>query len=173
MDELHHNILKEQEKEAVLKGYATSHGVSIGSLRASHLAPSAHQSPRGAVPPTSPQRTTQFYNLTPPVSPRNLTSSFQQSSTNIPPEPVVPDEQRHYSHIPHAPKRSKTKKLSKTKYTGGRTYKIGKFHKMTDTDLDDKIDEQHQMDVDDAEMQQKQVEIKRNGFNETISRFNG
>ena len=35
---------------------------------------------------------------------------------------------------------------------------------MTDSTLDDKIEEQHAMDVDDAEMQQAQAESKQRHF---------
>ena len=45
MDELHHAMLKEQEKEAILKGYASSHNVSLASLRAHHMAPSEYTAP--------------------------------------------------------------------------------------------------------------------------------
>ena len=110
MDELHHNMIKEQEKEAVLKGYATSHHTSISSLRSHHLAPSLNGDPGSSTtqhfdfstPPQSPRQSqTQYYNLTLPQSPR------QQPLT----PPVIPSVHQHYAHIPDPPNQSATRKV--------------------------------------------------------------
>ena len=117
MDELHDNMLKEQEKEAVLKGYATSHHTSISGLRSHHLAPSLTGNPGSATPqqfnfatpPQSPRQSqTQYYNLTPPQSPR------QQPLTPQPTPPVIPSVHQHYAHIPDPPKQSVTRKVKTT-----------------------------------------------------------
>ena len=99
MDELHHNMLKEQEKEAVLKRYATSHHTSISSLRSHHLAPSLNGNPGSATP--------QHFNFatTPPQSPR------QQPLTPQPTPSVIPSVHQHYAHIPDPPKQSVTRKV--------------------------------------------------------------
>ena len=163
MDELHHNIIREQEKEAVLKGYATSHHTSISSLRSHHLAPSLNGNPGSATPqqfnfatpPQTPrQNHTQYYNLTPPQSPR------QQPLTPQPTPPVIPSVHQHYAHIPDPPKQSVTRKV-KTTIEKKEMKKNRKFERMADDDFDNKVKEQHEMNVDDAELLQQQADRKR------------
>jgi hypothetical protein len=131
--------------------------VSLQSLRAHHLAPSVepsaneqffdaeefHDASSQAPPPTITRQITptQYYNLTPPRSPR---------------QDVNPEVQRHYDSVPDAPTRSKTKKMIKT-------FRVrkNKFLGITDTTIDDTMQRQHDMDVDDAEMQQAQIESKQ------------
>ena len=143
MDELHHNMIKEHEKEGILKGYATSHNLSLANLRAHHLAPpgapsSYHTpdtSPRTRYPDASPATiypnpspTTQYYQLSPPPSPR--------SAASTPPPPLVPivtSVQRHYVAVPEVPRQSITRKTKKLNNKEGKPYRVHKFSKMTDT----------------------------------------
>ena len=117
MDELHHNMLKELEKEGILKSYASSHNVSLASLRSHHLAPSEHSEP-------TPQA--EFFDLTPPPSPRNQHSQtelhhhyHQHSQTEIHQQSqqsqteVLPEVQQHYQQVPEAPRQSKYIKVKK------------------------------------------------------------
>ena len=115
MDELHHNMIKEHGKEGILKGYAASHHLSLQSLRAHHLAPAGppsvyhssddfhtpQSSPRGVMPQEPPQ----YYNLTPPPSPRQDPSVV----------PIVPSIQRHYISVPEAPTQSMNRKVKRNK----------------------------------------------------------
>ena len=151
MDELHTNMLKEQEQEAILKGYASSHNVSLGSLRAQHLAPSSHNSPRAAAMPPPTASPTQHFYLTPPQSPR------QQPATPQPTPPFVfPDIQQHYQSIPKRVKQSITRKITIPKVK-----KVNnKFKDMHDDKLDDKIEEEQDMHVDDAEMRERNAQAK-------------
>jgi hypothetical protein len=155
MDELLHNMLKEHDKEAVLKGCASSHHTSLSSLRVHHLAPSQYGNPgpatpqqfNFATPPQSPRQSqTQYYNLTPPQSPRQK-----------PAPPVFPSAQPHYAHIPNPPKQSATRKVKNT--IEKKTHK--KFERMADDEFDNKVKEQHDMNVDDAELLQQQADRKR------------
>jgi hypothetical protein len=95
MDELHHNMMKEHDKENLIKSYAASHNMSAASVRS--FFHSVNSSPRG--PPT------QYFNLTPPQSPRNMDTSQH---------PVDPSEQQHFDYIPEPPKQSINKKTKKT-----------------------------------------------------------
>ena len=102
MDELHHKMIKEN----LIKNYAASHNMSAANIRYSHSVNgdaafhSVNNSPRGS--------TTQFFNLTPPPSPRNM-----DTSTTARP-PVDPFEQQHFFNVPEAPKQSINKKTKKT-----------------------------------------------------------
>ena len=159
MDELHHNMIKEHEKEGILKGYAASHHLSLASLKAHHLAPPGppseyHSAAEFYTPPPSPrQATPTHYSIsTPPPSPRQATP---------PVVPIIPSVQKHYISVPEAPNQSINRKVKKVSNKEGKNYRVGKFSKMTDTTVDDKIQEQHEMNVDDAEMQQAQAESKQ------------
>ena len=93
MDELHHNVIKENEKENLVKNYAASHNMSAASVRSFH---SVNSSPRGP--------TTHFNTSTPPPSPRSMDTSQH---------PVDPSEQQHFFNVPEAPKQSINKKTKK------------------------------------------------------------
>ena len=151
MDELHHAMLKEQEKEAILKGYASSHNVSLASLRAHHLAPSEHNEP--AAGPV-------YYDLTPPPSPRSHDSPMRQPQTPIPtqqvPQDIFPQTEEHYQSVPKRVKQSTTRKVKIPKVAKPDR----KFKGMHDEELDDRIEKEQEMHVDDAEMKEKQVDAK-------------
>ena len=175
MDELHHNMLKELEKEGILKSYASSHNVSLASLRSHHLAPSEH---------SEPSAHTQFVNLTPPPSPRHQHSQTESPSPRNQysqtvsrhqhrhqqteliqrhqhqQTEVLPEVQQHYQQVPEAPRQSKNIKV-KSKIEKKEEKKEIKFKTMHDSEFDDKIKQQHEMNVDDAEMQQKRADLKK------------
>ena len=133
MDELHHNIMKENDKENLIKSYASSHNMSVGSVRSFH---SVNSSPRGS--------TTQYFNIS---SPRNMDTS----TTDQP--PVDPADQQHFFNVPEPPKQSISKK-SKKKIT-----KTSKFSIMTDTTFDEKQNN-NKMNVDEAENEKQQKQTK-------------
>jgi hypothetical protein len=110
--------------------------MSVGSVRSFQ---SANNSPRGP--------TTQFFNLTPPPSPRNM-----DTSTTAQP-PVDPSEQQHFFNVPEPPKQSSN---AKTKAI----IQNSKFSKMTDTQIDENVEKQHEMNVDEAENQKQQKQTK-------------
>ena len=149
MDELHHNMIKEQEKEGILKGYATSHHLSLQSLRAHHLAPS--------VAPSVYHSADEFHS--PQSSPRQATSPRQAQTPPV--VPIVPSIQRHYISIPEAPTLSLNRKVKKhSNYKGGKQYRFHKGSSMFDTSMDEKMEEQHDMDVDEAEIQRLRSDFK-------------
>ena len=161
MDELHHNMIKEQEKDAVLRSYASSHQTSLSSLKSSHLAPSSYGSPISShnfhlTPPQSPRQPPpppnqpQYYNMTPPPSPRQQPATPQ----------VFPTVPRYYRNVPDAPNQSQTIKV-KSKIEKKEMKKMNKFEKMADDEFDTKVKEQHEMNVDDAELLQQQADLKR------------
>ena len=146
MDELHHNMMKEHEKDNLIKSYASSHNMSAASVRSLHSVNgdadfhSVQNSPRASA--------TQYNISTPPPSPR------QMDTTTTSQPPVDPSEQQHFSNVPDAPRQSMTKKVKK------QIAKSNKFSKMTDTQFDEKVEQQHETNVDDAEMQKQQKQTK-------------
>ena len=161
MDELHHNIIKEQEKENILRGYAASHNVSLASLRTHHLAPrAASPQPRAASPPHTANQP-QHYNLTPPASPRQQPTTQQQTPPYEPQPFVFPDIQQHYeSFSKQRVKQSITRKIQVPKVK-----KVNnKFKDMHDEKLDEKIEEEQEMKIDDAEMRDKNAQAKKDAM---------
>ena len=158
MDELSHNINKEHEKEYLLRGYASTHNISLAAARSSfHSVHTPPASPRGNQP--------QFFNLTPIHSPRTA----PPSPTTVYPgsaQPTVypgsehpavdPGVAHHYRSVPRIPVQSKTRKI--------KIPKIGKPHRkykhMFDEELDENIEKHYEMELDDAEMQQVKAEGK-------------
>ena len=158
MDELHHSILKGHEKEALLKGYASSHSVSLASVRSHHIAPSEHGATAAPSEYSAPAVLPEYFQTyTPPPSPRH--HQPQQQQTEVLPE-VLPEVQQHYQQVPEAPRQSKNIKV-KSKIEKSESKKESRFKQMHDEDYDEKVKDQHEMNLDDAEMQQQRASLKK------------
>ena len=155
MDELHHSILKGHEKEALLKSYASSHSVSLASVRSHHIAPSEHGATAAPSEYSAPAVLPEYFKTwTPPPSPRH-----QQTEVHQQPE-VLPEVQQYYQQVPEAPRQSKNIKV-KSKIEKRESKKESKFKQMHDEDYDEKVKDQHEMNLDDAEMQQQRASLKK------------
>ena len=120
-----------KEKEAILKSYASSHNVSLASLRSQHITPSKHNEPAAK---------TEYYDLTyltPPQSPRHHDSPMQKPQTPEPtqqvPQNIFPQIEEHYQSVPKRVKQSITRKVKIPKVAKPNR----KFKDMHDEELDD------------------------------------
>ena len=159
IETMHLNMLKEQEKEHLLKSYSTSQNVSLSHVRAQVHAQS-HQDQQDrrddelfqdVMSPT--QASPNLYSswLTPQSSTQLAVHSPQLQPTQLFGPDIPEDTQsRHYHQVAVPTPMAKSTTL-------GRSKRIAKprttFYDLAKDDLDEEVEQLHVMDIDDADMQ--------------------
>ena len=158
IETMHLNMLKEQEKEHLLKSYSTSQNVSLSHARAQVHAQS-HQDQQDrrddelfqdvmSPTPASPNLYSSW--LTPQSSTQVAAHSPQLQPTQLFGPDIPEDTQsRHYHQVAVPAPMAKSTTL-------GRSRRIARprttFYDLAKDDLDEAVEQQHVMDIDDAEM---------------------
>ena len=172
IESMHLNMIKEQEKDRLLQNYSTSNNVPLSFTRAQAHAQTQHDveaqrddelfrdllTPSPSVPP--PAAPPPFANWVSPERPtqRNMTHEFDHMQLDeLPQIPLRSQTQSfHHSNVPPPMVASKTRKVRKHITDKARV----KFFDMAKDDLDDKVEQTHTMNVDDAEMNARDAEDK-------------